>query len=90
MPRRLPPWALTALLAVAFLLATPPTTDLAAQQHRVALGGDGAWLYDLSWFGGHALPGYSVLLPLLGLVLSAPVVGALAAVAAAIAFGRLA
>ncbi|WP_210495549.1 hypothetical protein [Patulibacter sp. SYSU D01012] len=91
MPRRLPPpWALTVLLAVAFLLATPATTDLAAQAHRVPLGGDGAWLVDLSWFGGHHLPGYSVLLPVLGLVLGAPLIGALSAVAAAWAFGRLA
>jgi len=88
--RRPPPWALTALLAVAFLRWTPPTTDLAAQEHRVALARDGVWLLDLSWFGGHHLPSYSVLFPPLGALLGAAGAAALAAVVAAWAFDRLA
>ncbi|MDO9407580.1 hypothetical protein [Patulibacter sp.] len=85
-----PPWALTALAALVYALSAPPTTDLAAQSHRVAVARDGVWLFDLSWFGGHHLPGYSVLMPLLGLVLGPAVITALAAVAAAWAFDRLA
>ncbi|CAB4912448.1 unannotated protein [freshwater metagenome] len=85
-----PPWALTAALALSYLLATPPTTDTAAQWHRVDLARDGVWLFDLSWFGGHHLPGYSVLMPLLGLVLGPAAITALSAVAAAWAFHRLA
>ena len=91
MRRRLPPpWALTALAALVYALATPPTTDLAAQAHRVALARDGVWLFDLSWFGGHHLPGYSVLMPVLGLVLGPALITGLSAVAAAWAFCRLA
>ncbi|MGE4428812.1 MAG: hypothetical protein AB7G37_20340, partial [Solirubrobacteraceae bacterium] len=84
------PWVLTALAAIVYVVLTPPTTDLAAQVHRVALARDGVWLYDLSWFGGHHLPSYSVLMPLAGLVVAPQVLAAVAAVAAAWAFGRLA
>lgn len=88
--RSVPPWALTALLGLVYLLATPATTDLAAQEHRIALARDGVWLFDLSWFGGHHLPSYSVLLPLLGSWIGGTLVGALSAVVAAWAFRRLA
>lgn len=88
--RSVPPWALTALLGLVYLLATPATTDLAAQEHRIALARDGVWLYDLSWFGGHHLPSYSVLLPLFGSWIGGTLVGALSAVVAAWAFRRLA
>jgi len=89
--RRLPPpWALTALAALLYAVLAPPTTDLAAQSHRVDVARDGVWLFDLSWFGGHHLPGYSVLMPLLGLVLGPAVITALSAVASAWAFTRLA
>ncbi|WP_022927141.1 hypothetical protein [Patulibacter americanus] len=91
MRRRLPPpWALTALLALLYVATAPPTTDLAAQEHRIQVARDGVWLFDLSWFGGHHLPGYSVLMPLLGLVLGATLIGAGAAVVASWAFARLA
>ncbi|MDX8152266.1 hypothetical protein SK069_11715 [Patulibacter brassicae] len=86
----MPPWSLTALLAVAYLLATPATTDLAAQEHRVALARDGAWILDLSWFGGHLLPSYSVLAPALGVLVGAAGTGVVGALLAAWAFGRLA
>lgn len=87
---RIPPWILTALLAVAYLLATPATTDLAAQEHRVALARDGVWILDLSWFGGHLLPSYSVLAPALGVLVGAAGTGVVGALLAAWAFGRLA
>jgi hypothetical protein len=84
-----PPWALTAITALVYALVAPPTTDLAAQSHRVGLARDGVWLFDLSWFGGHHLPGYSVLMPLLGLLAGPAVIAAVSAVAASAAFGRL-
>jgi hypothetical protein len=77
-------------VALLYVATAPPTTDLAAQEHRIQVARDGVWLYDLSWFGGHHLPGYSVLMPLLGLVLGATVIGAVSAVVAAWAFARLA
>jgi hypothetical protein len=83
------PWALTALLGLVYLLVAPPTTDLAAQAHRTALAERGVWIVDFSWFGGHHLPSYSVLSPLLGDWLGTLLVGGLAVVAAAWAFERL-
>ncbi|MBF6621496.1 MAG: hypothetical protein ITG02_14855 [Patulibacter sp.] len=83
------PWALTALIGLVYLLVAPPTTDLAAQAHRTALAERGVWSLDFSWFGGHHLPSYSVLSPLLGDWLGTLLVGVLAAVAGAWAFERL-
>ncbi len=45
----------------------PRTPDLAAQMHRVAVfAADGFAVWDNSWYGGHALPGYSLTFPALG------------------------
>src|SRR5690606_35249707 len=74
------PWALTALIGLVYLLAAPPTTDLAAQEHRTALAERGVWIVDFSWFGGHHLPSYSVLSPLLGDWIGTLTVGVLSAV----------
>lgn len=83
------PWALTALIGLVYLLAAPPTTDLAAQEHRTALAERGVWIVDFSWFGGHHLPSYSVLSPLLGNWIGTLTVGVLSAVVGAWAFERL-
>ena len=83
------PWALTALIGLVYLLVAPPTTDLAAQAHRTALAERGVWIVDFSWFGGHHLPSYSVLSPLLGDWLGTLTVGLLSAVLGAWAFERL-
>lgn len=83
------PWALTALIGIVYLLVAPPTTDLAAQAHRTALAERGVWIVDFSWFGGHHLPSYSVLSPLLSDWLGTLTVGVLSAVVSAWAFERL-
>lgn len=83
------PWALTALIGLVYLLVAPPTTDLAAQEHRTALAERGVWIVDFSWFGGHHLPSYSVLSPLLGDWIGTLTVGVLSAVVGAWAFERL-
>lgn len=83
------PWALTALIGLLYLLVAPATTDLAAQEHRTALAERGVWIVDFSWFGGHHLPSYSVLSPLLGDWIGTLLVGVLAVVAGAWAFERL-
>jgi|GEM_PF-6572116 len=42
----------------------PPTADLAAQVYRAGLfERTGRILWDNNWFGGHHLPGYSLLTP---------------------------
>jgi hypothetical protein len=72
--------------AIAYLLATPPSADLAAQEYRADLG---LVLWDNGWYAGHHMPGYSVLFPPLAALLGPRLVGALSAVAAAVLFERL-
>jgi hypothetical protein len=83
-PRRWAPTALAAALAVGYLLWQPPSLDLAAAEYRAWLfGEEGFALWNGRWYGGHHLPGYSVLLPPLASWLGPRLVGALAVVAAA-------
>jgi hypothetical protein len=82
-----PAWALAALLAAAYVTLVPGGGDLAAQAYRAHLG---LVLWDNGWYGGHQMPGYSVLFPPLGALLGERLTGALAAVAAAWVFERLA
>ncbi len=89
--RRLAPTLLAALLAGVYLVWQPPSLDLAAAEYRAWLFGHaGFGVWDLQWYGGHHLPGYSVLMPPLAWWLGPRLVGALAAVAAAFLFERLA
>ena len=85
-PRAVPAWALAAVAARAYLVLAPPSADLAAQDYRADLG---LVLWDNGWYGGHHMPGYSVLFPPLAALLGPAVVGALSAVAAAWLFERL-
>ncbi len=84
-------WLITALGSLAWLLIDPPTPDLAAHEYRaelVDLTGFGIW--EQGWYAGHHLPGYSVLFPLSGALLTPQLVAALCAVLAAWCFERLA
>ncbi len=88
--RRAPAWVVAAVVAVLYLLVAPPSADLAAQTYRVELFrqvGFSPW--DNGWYGGHHVPGYSLLFPPLGALLGVRLAGAVAAVAAAWAFERL-
>jgi hypothetical protein len=83
--------AVAAVLAIVYLILEPPSADLAAQTFRSDLfGAHGFLLWSNDWYGGHYLPGYSVLFPALGAAVGPRLVGALAAVAAAGLFGALA
>jgi hypothetical protein len=87
---RTPAWVLAAVLAGLYLVVAPPSADLAAQTYRVELFREvGFSLWDNGWYGGHHVPGYSLLFPPLGALLGVRVAGAVAAVAAAWAFERL-
>jgi hypothetical protein len=80
-----------AVLALAYLITRPPSADLAAQVFRSDLfAAHGFLIWNNDWYGGHYLPGYSVLFPPLAAVLGPRLVGALSAVAAAAAFAALA
>jgi hypothetical protein len=79
------------LFAIAYLIIQPHSADLAAQTFRSELfASHGFLVWNNDWYGGHYLPGYSVLFPPLGAALGPRVAGALAAVTAAGLFGALA
>jgi hypothetical protein len=74
-----------------WLLADPRTPDLAAQVYRVDLFGRlGLTVWDEHWYGGHHLPGYSLLFPPLGSLLGVRLLAALSVLAAVALFERLA
>jgi len=82
--------AIAAVLAAIYLIAEPPSADLAAQAFRAdQFEAHGFAVWTNAWYGGIELPGYSPLFPPLAAVLGVRLVGALAAVAAAGLFGAL-
>jgi len=90
-PRRIAPVAVAALLAVVYLVWQPASLDLAAAEYRAWLFGHAGFaIWDAQWYGGHHLPGYSVLAPPLAHWLGPRLLGALAVVAAAALFERIA
>src|SRR3954447_10656968 len=82
---------LAGAIAAAYLVTAPASADLAAQVYRAGLFQRAGWLlWDNAWYGGHPLPGYSVLFPPVGALLGVRLAGALSVVAAAALFGALA
>lgn len=88
--RQVLPMVIGALLACGYLAFTPKTGDLAAQSFRVsALARSGLTPWNNYWYAGHHLPGYSVLFPIFGSIVSAPVAGTIGAFVAVVVFARL-
>ena len=82
---------LATLLSVVCLLWQPQTLDLAAQVFRADLWNAHGWvIYNADWYGGHTVPGYSLLYPPLGAWLGPELLGAICAVLAAAAFAAIA
>lgn len=88
----LPLHVLTVLcLAAAWLIVAPRSPDLAAQAYRSYLFSHfGMLVWDENWYGGHHIPGYSLLYPPLASVLGLRLTGALAALASTVLFARIA
>ncbi len=81
---------LVAVLLAAWLLVDPHTPDLSAQVYRVGLFRElGFSVWDEHWYGGHPLPGYSLLFPALGSLLGLRLLGVLSVVASTVLFDRL-
>jgi hypothetical protein len=91
MTRRLPAGLSTAVLLVtAWLICDPLTPDLAAQTYRVHLfDHSGLIVFDTYWYGGHTLPGYSLLFPVLASLLGMRVLAAAAVIVSSAIFERL-
>jgi hypothetical protein len=87
---RAPAWTITAVLGLAYVIAAPPTADLAAASYRSYLfGREGFTLWDNAWYGGHHLPAYSLLAPALGWLVGPPLLAAVSMTAAAALFAAL-
>src|SRR4051794_31234927 len=87
---RRPPELLTAAVCAVVVAIGQRGPDLPAQAYRVSLIRPGGLVTFAShWYGGHSLPGYSMIFPLLAALLGSRLVGALACIAATAAFTRL-
>jgi hypothetical protein len=75
----------------AWLVLAPRSPDLAAQTYRATLfESSGFAVWDDNWYGGHHLPGYSLVFPWLALLVGMRLVGALAVLVSSFAFERIA
>ncbi len=82
----------TAIVLVgSWLLLAPRSPDFAAQTYRATLfERSGFTVWDNNWYGGHHLPGYSLVFPWLALLLGIRLAGALAVLVSTFAFERIA
>ncbi|MGH2903293.1 MAG: hypothetical protein ACRDK7_06890 [Solirubrobacteraceae bacterium] len=90
----LAPWAVALVvavpLAVVYLIAHPPSGDLAAATYRSELFSRvGLTLWDNGWYGGHYLLGYSLFSPARGALVGERLLLVLSVVTAAGLFGLL-
>jgi len=84
------PWTVTAALCALSLGLDLTGPDTPAQEYRVWLfEHGGARLWDDQWYGGHTIPGYSVLFPPLGALFGAQLLAALSCVASTVLVTRL-
>jgi hypothetical protein len=85
------PGLVAAALGAAYLIIQPDSADHAAQVFRSGLfANEGIVTWDNFWFGGHHLPGYGILLPILSSFIGPRLVGVLATLAAALLFSAIA
>ena len=83
-------WVLTLALCGVVGSAGIRGVDLAAQEYRVwQFRTHGFTLWDVSWYGGHAGVGYSVLFPAFGALVGALQATAMAAICSSWLFGKL-
>ncbi|MDX6689648.1 MAG: hypothetical protein QOG15_1105 [Solirubrobacteraceae bacterium] len=83
--------AASAVVVASWMVWQPHTADLAAQVYREGLFERVGWtLWDNNWFGGHHVPGYSLLTPWLMAQAGIAVTGAVAALTTTVAFAAIA
>jgi hypothetical protein len=79
------------VLVGVWLLLAPRSPDLAAQAYRASLfESSGFTVWDNNWYGGHHLPGYSLVFPWAAWLVGMRLVGALAVLVSTFAFERAA
>jgi hypothetical protein len=89
--KRIAPTLIAAVLGTAYVIVSPPSFDLAAHLLRAQLfRAEGFGIWNNWWYGGHHVPGYSVLFPAASALLTPQLAGAVAATATAALFEPLA
>jgi hypothetical protein len=84
------PWVLTGFLSLLVLVTDVRGTDLPAADLRTWLVREhGFVVWNDQWYGGHPTVGYSLLFPLVAVVVGVRVAGVLSALAAAFAASRV-
>ena len=85
------PTLTAAVIAAAYVIIAPRSEDLAAHLLRAKLfATEGFGIWNNWWYGGHNVPGYSVLFPPLGALLTPQLVAAVSAPVSAALFESLA
>jgi hypothetical protein len=88
---RLLPVATAAAFAAAYVIASPPSLDLAAHMFRAHLFAQNPFgIWNNYWYGGHHIVGYSLLFPAVSAALTPQLAAALAATGTAALFEPLA
>ncbi|HEY1511356.1 MAG TPA: hypothetical protein VGF93_20275 [Solirubrobacteraceae bacterium] len=86
-PKRAAPTVVAAAFAIAYVIVSPPSLDLAAHLLRAKLfSSEGFGIWNNWWYGGHHVPGYSVLFPPVAALLTPQVAAGLAACLSAALF----
>lgn len=89
--KRIAPTLAAGVLAVVYVLVSPPSLDLAAHMFRAQLfRAEGFGIWNNWWYAGHHVVGYSVLFPAAAAALSPQLAAAIAATATAALFEPLA
>ncbi len=82
--------AISAIVTIAFALWEPPVRDLAAHTFRAEYFGEhGFAIWNGTWYAGHYMLGYSILVPPLAWLMGPEWAGAGSAIASAYLFDRL-
>jgi hypothetical protein len=88
--RRAAPTAVAAAFAIVYVIVSPPSLDLAAHLLRAKLfSSEGFGIWNNWWYGGHHVPGYSVLFPAIAAALTPQLAAGLAACGSAALFEML-
>ena len=86
-PKRAAPTVVAAVFAIAYVIVSPPSVDLAAHLLRAKLfASEGFGIWNNWWYGGHHVPGYSVLFPPVAALLTPQVAAGIAACLSAMLF----
>ncbi len=90
-PKRAAPTIVAAVFAIVYVIVSPPSLDLAAHLLRARLfSAEGFGTWNNWWYGGHNLPGYSVLFPPIAALLTPQVAAGIATTGTAAVFESLA